>query len=89
MHTISWKSARVVVGADDAPYSGSACGAVVLEIARQGATVLVFFYASVCVDAFLMRRLRIVLRDTQLLGIRKQQQKKGGVSIHALNARLE
>lgn len=47
IHTISWKSARVVVGADDAPYSGSACEAVVLDITRQGVTVLVFFYASV------------------------------------------
>lgn len=51
--------------------------AVVLEIARQGVTVLVFFCANVCVDAFLVRHLRIVLRDAQLLGVMRQKQERG------------
>uniref|UniRef100_A0A224YAY4 Uncharacterized protein n=1 Tax=Rhipicephalus zambeziensis TaxID=60191 RepID=A0A224YAY4_9ACAR len=51
LHIISWKSARVVVGADNALHSNSACKAVALEITRQGVTVLVFFYANVCVAA--------------------------------------
>lgn len=81
-HSISWKLARVVVGADAALYSNSACEAVVLEISRQGVTVLVFFCANVCVNAFLVRHLRIVLRDAQLLGVMGQKQERGLALTH-------